>query len=415
MDVPEGARAPKARKPYTISKQREKWTEDEHKLFLEALQKHGRAWRRIQEHIGSKTAVQIRSHAQKFFSKVIRESSGDSNSIAAPPQIQIPPPRPKRKPAHPYPRNQGSLLGKDVSAIRWLDKPLLKKQSLSEQENCSPKSVLTTAQIGSETPATEGSGSPDSSVYMEEKCLTPSTSVGELGAQVASKDATISNGAVCGMPEGPVLRLFGKRVEVNNLHQQPNSNTGNLQHAADMELDASVETPTSGTRKLSSHGTKEANTWNPWLTGTQQFMYYLPQGEVLSVHSAYQVLSYGNGSISYTVLNPQTVASDKQHHQPSQAADCNLFTRVEELWTESIATSNSVPETTPQNSDSIESTQVNNDEDEVTPVPGSRKCSAAPAHLRGFVPYKKCAAQSKMLQLQVPGEEADREMTRLCL
>ncbi|CAL5069594.1 unnamed protein product [Urochloa decumbens] len=415
-DLPEGARTPKARKPYTISKQREKWTEDEHKLFLEALHKHGRAWRRIQEHIGSKTAVQIRSHAQKFFSKIIRESSGDSNSIAAPPQIQIPPPRPKRKPAHPYPRKLGNSLGKDASAIKRLEKPQLKIQSLSGQENCSPKSVLTTAQIGSETPGTEGSGSPASSVYMEEKCLTPSTSVGELGAQVAfSKDATTSNGAVCGMPEGPVLRLFGKRVEVNNLHQQQHSNTGNLQHAADMELDASAETPTSGTGKLSSHSTKEANTWNPWLTDTQQFMYYLPQGEVLSVHSACQVLSYGNGSISYTVLNPQTVVSDKQQYQPSQAADCKLFTRAEGPWTESITTSNSVPETTTQTSDSIESTQVNSDEDEVMPVPGSRKCSAAPAHLRGFMPYKKCAAQSKMLQLQVPGEEADREMTRLCL
>ncbi|CAL5069595.1 unnamed protein product [Urochloa decumbens] len=348
--------------------------------------------------------------------KIIRESSGDSNSIAAPPQIQIPPPRPKRKPAHPYPRKLGNSLGKDASAIKRLEKPQLKIQSLSGQENCSPKSVLTTAQIGSETPGTEGSGSPASSVYMEEKCLTPSTSVGELGAQVAfSKDATTSNGAVCGMPEGPVLRLFGKRVEVNNLHQQQHSNTGNLQHAADMELDASAETPTSGTGKLSSHSTKEANTWNPWLTDTQQFMYYLPQGEVLSVHSACQVLSYGNGSISYTVLNPQTVVSDKQQYQPSQAADCKLFTRAEGPWTESITTSNSVPETTTQTSDSIESTQVNSDEDEVMPVPGSRKCSAAPAHLRGFMPYKKCAAQSKMLQLQVPGEEADREMTRLCL
>jgi hypothetical protein len=35
--------------------------------------------------------------------QVTRESSGDGNGVAAAPRIRIPPPRPKRKPTHPYP------------------------------------------------------------------------------------------------------------------------------------------------------------------------------------------------------------------------------------------------------------------------------------------------------------------------
>ncbi|KAA6420658.1 MAG: MYB transcription factor [Trebouxia sp. A1-2] len=38
----------KSRKPYTITKQRERWTDSEHELFLEALKLYGRAWRSIQ-------------------------------------------------------------------------------------------------------------------------------------------------------------------------------------------------------------------------------------------------------------------------------------------------------------------------------------------------------------------------------
>jgi Myb-like DNA-binding domain len=36
------------RKPYTITKQRERWTEDEHNRFLEALKLYGRSWQRIE-------------------------------------------------------------------------------------------------------------------------------------------------------------------------------------------------------------------------------------------------------------------------------------------------------------------------------------------------------------------------------
>ncbi|CAH2074402.1 unnamed protein product [Thlaspi arvense] len=92
----EAAEAPekKVRKAYTITKSRESWTEGEHDKFLEALQLFDRDWKKIEDFVGSKTVIQIRSHAQKYFLKV------QKNGTLA----HVPPPRPKRKAAHPYPQ-----------------------------------------------------------------------------------------------------------------------------------------------------------------------------------------------------------------------------------------------------------------------------------------------------------------------
>jgi SHAQKYF class myb-like DNA-binding protein len=47
-----------------------KWSDEEHKRFLEGLKLYGKNWNQIQKYIGSRTCPQTRSHAQKFFRKM---------------------------------------------------------------------------------------------------------------------------------------------------------------------------------------------------------------------------------------------------------------------------------------------------------------------------------------------------------
>ncbi|XP_073150360.1 protein REVEILLE 5-like isoform X2 [Henckelia pumila] len=93
----------KIRKPYTITKSRESWTDEEHDRFLEALHLFDRDWKKIEAFVGSKSVIQIRSHAQKYFLKVQKNGKTE----------HVPPPRPKRKASHPYPQKAS----KNVSAV----------------------------------------------------------------------------------------------------------------------------------------------------------------------------------------------------------------------------------------------------------------------------------------------------------
>lgn len=43
---------------------------DEHNRFLEAIEKFGRDWKKVQKFVGSRSSTQSRSHAQKFFKKL---------------------------------------------------------------------------------------------------------------------------------------------------------------------------------------------------------------------------------------------------------------------------------------------------------------------------------------------------------
>uniref|UniRef100_A0A061RKR3 Transcription factor asg4-like isoform x3 n=1 Tax=Tetraselmis sp. GSL018 TaxID=582737 RepID=A0A061RKR3_9CHLO len=77
----------KSRKSYVSTKQREVWSAEEHERFIEAVEKFGRKWKSVAEYVSTRTPVQIRSHAQKYYNKLSREGY----------QADIPPPRKKKK------------------------------------------------------------------------------------------------------------------------------------------------------------------------------------------------------------------------------------------------------------------------------------------------------------------------------
>jgi len=87
-----------------------RWSEEEHKQFLDLMTKYGRSWTRISQVMMTRTEPQVRSHAQKHFLRVNRQSKaaeaarpggadGDDGGLAADGDALDGEGKPRREPA----------------------------------------------------------------------------------------------------------------------------------------------------------------------------------------------------------------------------------------------------------------------------------------------------------------------------
>jgi SHAQKYF class myb-like DNA-binding protein len=54
-----------------------RWTKQEHALFLQGLESYGKEWKMVASTVKTRTVVQTRTHAQKYFQKLSKSKGGE--------------------------------------------------------------------------------------------------------------------------------------------------------------------------------------------------------------------------------------------------------------------------------------------------------------------------------------------------
>ena len=58
-----------------------RWTREEHEAFLLALQQYGKEWKKVAAKVKTRTVVQTRTHAQKYFQKLQKGLANDKGDV----------------------------------------------------------------------------------------------------------------------------------------------------------------------------------------------------------------------------------------------------------------------------------------------------------------------------------------------
>lgn len=61
-----------------------RWSQEEHERFLKGFELYGHKWRKVRDVVGTRTVTQVRTHAQKFFVKMKKQSTMEKPTITTP-------------------------------------------------------------------------------------------------------------------------------------------------------------------------------------------------------------------------------------------------------------------------------------------------------------------------------------------
>ena len=83
-------RQPRPGETVTQNRNAGRWSAQEHARFVDGLEKYGRRkWIRIAEHVGTRTVIQVRSHAQKYFKKLRRAAQPPARKVSSDDDVSL--------------------------------------------------------------------------------------------------------------------------------------------------------------------------------------------------------------------------------------------------------------------------------------------------------------------------------------
>ncbi|XP_059297181.1 protein REVEILLE 1 isoform X2 [Lycium ferocissimum] len=365
-------------------------------------------------------------------SKVVRESnSGDVSSVES---IEIPPPRPKRKPMHPYPRKMATQVKNGTLAPEKSKRSTSPDLCLSEQENQSPTSVLSArgsdafGTVDSSKPS--DSSSPVSSAVAENSgdliLSEPSDFMLEERRSSPARAYASSNpdNQACVKPElfpedndfvkegsdegssTQCLKLFGKTVLVSDSYM-PSSTSGQLSLTDENDEPASRMSP------RSSLNTKSL----PWDSECPRST--LTIGPPTPTYCARPNQSVSSPLLPWGSSYVSAAFACTQVHNPIPMKGRPLFNDkdLEDKETQKEGSS------TGSNAESVENLEIeaqssrNLVEESVRATVPSlfERRANSKKRVKGFLPYKRCLAERGISSSTSTGEEREEQRTRLCL